>query len=209
MITNEANLHNSQDLKDTSANKVTISAMLEVYKSVLNQNEVFYCSAPITSGKRYIDWLDRIEKKFVDIDSADKSDRESHFTEVIEPNRKHAQHFISQLRKQTGQIVIDPTVLPQIPDWKQQDWHSFWRQVIEKYASTVFLVDDWQYSNGCVYEFWVAHNKRIPTLNEDKHSLSLAVGIDMVTEAIGKIRQRGVTTIFFDEILNKMKNIST
>jgi hypothetical protein len=32
--------------------------MLEVYKSVLNQNGVLYCSAPITSGKRYIDWLD-------------------------------------------------------------------------------------------------------------------------------------------------------
>jgi hypothetical protein len=71
MIIKEADRCNSQELMDTSPNKVTISAMLEVYKSILNQDGVLYCSAPVTSGKRYIDWLECIEKNFVDIDSAD------------------------------------------------------------------------------------------------------------------------------------------
>ncbi|MGF1540574.1 MAG: hypothetical protein ACFCU5_09005, partial [Pleurocapsa sp.] len=164
MIIKEADRSNSQELAETSANRVTISAMLEVYKSVFNQDGVLYCSAPVTSGKRYIDWLERIGKNFVDIDRADRSYHESHFKEVIEPNRKHAQRFIGQLREETEQIVIDPTALTPIANWKQQDWRSFWQQVIERYVNTVFLINDWQYSNGCVYEFWVAQKNEIPTL---------------------------------------------
>ncbi len=209
MIINKVDRYNSQELVNTSANKVTINAMLEVYKSVLNQDGVLYCSAPVTSGKRHIDWLERIGKNFVDIDSADKNYHESHFMEVIEPNRKHAQRFIWQLREQTEKIVIDPTALPPIPEWKQQDWHLFWRQVIERYVNTVFLINDWQYSNGCVYEFWVAQKNGIPTLNEDKQTLGLAAGIEMIAEAIVKVKQRDGNITFFEEILDRLKSHST
>ncbi|MGK7950420.1 MAG: hypothetical protein AB4368_16950 [Xenococcaceae cyanobacterium] len=209
MIINKIDRLNSQELIDVSPNRVTIKAMLEVYKSVINKNGVLYCSAPITSGKRYIDWLESIGKNFVDIDRADKTYHDSHFEEVIEPNRKHAQHFIWQLRKQTEKIVIDPTALPPIPEWKQQDWHLFWRQVIERYVSTVFLVDDWQYSNGCVHEFWIAQKNGIPTLNENQQTLNLATGIDMIAETIVKVQQRGGNTTFVEEILNNLKSLST
>ena len=209
MIINKVDHCNSQELMDASANKITISAMLEVYKSVLNQNSVLYCSAPVTSGKRYIDWLERIKKNFVDIDRADKTYHDSHFEEVIEPNRKHAHHFISRLREETEQIVIDPTALPPIPEWKQQDWRSFWKQVIERYVATVFLIDDWQYSNGCVYEFWVAQKNGIPTLNQDRQILNLATGIDMIGETIVKVKQKGVNTIFVEEVLKNLKSLST
>ena len=207
MIIKEADRSNSQELAETSANRVTISAMLEVYKSVFNQDGVLYCSAPVTSGKRYIDWLERIGKNFVDIDRADRSYHESHFKEVIEPNRKHAQRFIGQLREETEQIVIDPTALTPIANWKQQDWRSFWQQVIERYVNTVFLINDWQYSNGCVYEFWVAQKNEIPTLNEDRHPLDLVIGIEMIEEAIVQIKQRGGNTIFFEQILNDLKSL--
>ncbi len=207
MIIKEADCDTSQELTDTSVNKVTINAMLEVYKSILNQNGVLYCSAPVTSGKRYLDWLERIGKNFADIDRADKIFHDSHFQEVIEPNRQHAQRFIWQLREETEQIVIDPTALPPIAEWKQQDWRSFWRQVIERYVNTVFLINDWQYSHGCVYEFWIAQKKGIPTLNEDKYSLNLTAGIEMIAEAIVKVKQRGGNTNFFAEILNNLESL--
>ncbi len=207
MIINKVDRCNRQELIDASQNRVTINAMLEVYKSVLNQNGVLYCSAPVTSGKRYLDWLECIGKNFIDIDRADKNYHDSHFREVIEPNRKHAQRFIFQLREETEQIVIDPTALSPIPEWKQQDWRSFWRQVIEKYVSTVFLVDDWQYSNGCVYEFWIAQKNEIPTLNEDRQTLNLATGINMIAETIVKVKQKGGNTTFIEEILNNLKSL--
>ena len=69
------------------------------------------------------------------------------------------------------------------------------------------MINDWQYSNGCVYEFWVAKKNEIPTLNEDKHPLSLTAGIEMIEEAIVQVKQRGGNTIFFEEILNDLKSL--
>lgn len=211
MVTNKAKVYRSANKVSivTSTNESAINLMLEVYKSVLDADNVLYCSAPITSGKRYIEWLEYIKKNFVDIDSADEGDRELHFKEVIEPNRARAQQLIQKLRKETGHVVVDPTAILSIPGWTQHDWRSFWRQVIEKYVTIAFYVDGWQYSNGCAYEFWVAQKKRIPTLDESGSPLSLAVGIDLVEEAIIVMRQRGGSTAFIEEMLEKMKDLST
>ncbi len=54
----EAYLCNS-DITLESPNKAAIDLMLEVYESVVDGTDVFYCSAPVTSGKRYINWLDK------------------------------------------------------------------------------------------------------------------------------------------------------
>jgi hypothetical protein len=179
-----------------------------VYKSVLDNDGIFYCSAPVTSGKRYINWLERIDKKFIDIDEADEKCREFHYKEVIEPNRKYANLIIQKLRHKTCRVVIDPTALPHIPNWTQQDWRFFWQQVIERYVTTVFFIDDWQYSNGCVYEFWVSHRKGIPVFDENQQPLSIEKGTILIQEAICKIRNRGGSTIFIEEILRDIEALS-
>jgi hypothetical protein len=204
----EAQLYSSDEMTSQSANNAAIDMMLEVYKSVFDDTDVFYCSAPITSGKRYIDWLERIGKCFVNIDGAHKDYHESHLREVIEPNRMHAHQIIQELRKQTGKVVVNPTALPSFPGWTQRDWHSFWGNVIDRYVTTAFFINDWQYSNGCVYEFWVAQRKGIPTFDESKYSLSVEAGIDLITEAITVIQQRGQSTDFIKMILDRLKELS-
>lgn len=202
----KADIYNSDDLILESANRTAIDMMLEVYKSVLYGNDIFYCSAPITSGKRYINWLEHIGKCFVDIDSVDKDYHESHLREVIEPNRVHAQQIIQRLREQTGCIVIDPTGLSSLPGWTQQDWYYFWEQVIKRYVTTAFFVNDWQYSKGCVYEFWIAYKKGIPVFDEDQSPLSLETGINMITKATAVIQQ-GQSTAFTEMILDQLKQL--
>ncbi len=204
----EAHLYSSDKLIVESPNKVAINLMLEVYESVVDGTDIFYCSAPVTSGKRYINWLEQIGKSFADIDSADKDYQESHFREVIEPNRLHAQQIIQRLREQTGCIVVNPTALPPLPDWTQRDWYSFWGKVIERYVTTAFFINDWQYSKGCVYEFWVAQREGIPTFDEGKCPLSLEAGINMVAEAIAIMQQQGQSIAFIETILDKLKELS-
>lgn len=210
MTANKAEPHlcNNDKVTIESPNKAAIDLMLEVYESVVDGTDVFYCSAPVTSGKRYINWLEQIGKSFVDIDSADKDYQESHFKEVIEPNRLHAQQIIQRLREQTGCIVVNPTALPPLPGWTQQDWYFFWGKVIERYITTTFFINDWQYSKGCVYEFWVAQRQRIPTLDEGKYPLSLEAGINMVAEAIAVMQQQGQSTTFNEMILDRLKELS-
>lgn len=181
--------------------------MLEIYKSVIDTDEVFYCSSPITSGKRYLDWLERIGKNFADIDSADKTYHQHHYQEVIQPNRKQAQNFIQQLRHKTGKIVIDPTAISHIPDWTQQDWRYFWQQVIEHYITTAFFINDWQYSNGCVYEFWIAKKKGIPTFNEHHKKLNIESGISLISQATVQLKQRGGNICFIEEVLSSLEKL--
>ena len=184
-----------------SSNATALSGMLDVYESVLDGETACYCSAPVTSGKRYIDWLKRIGKNFADIDAAHADYHEHHFQEVIAPNRAHAQRIIQKLRTERGQVVIDPTAIPYIEGWTQHDWRSFWQRVIERYVRTAFFIDDWQYSNGCVYEFWVAHKKGIPTLDEKGRALTLEAGITLIEKALAEMRQQGTPASFIESVL--------
>jgi hypothetical protein len=198
----------NDDLFSESKNQAAIDMMLEVYKSVLYGSNVFYCSAPITSGKRYLDWLDSVGKFFVNIDGLDKNYQESHFKNVIEPNRLHAQHFIYKLREQKNYIVIDPSALPVLPSWTQRDWRYFWGKVIENYVNTVFLINDWQYSNGCIYEFWIAQRKGIPIFDESQSPLTLELGINMVKEAIVMMQEQEQLTDFIKIVLERLEELS-
>ncbi|MDJ0597531.1 MAG: hypothetical protein QNJ37_01610 [Crocosphaera sp.] len=209
MISNKTTNHrvNDEYSQHQTTNHPHITMMVEVYKSVLGTDEVLYCSSPVTSGKRYIDWLESIGKKFADIDSADETYRILHHQEVIQPNRQHAQVIIQHLRYKTGKIVVDPTALPHIPGWTQQDWRFFWQQVIECYITTAFFVNDWQYSNGCVYEFWVAQKKGIPTFSETQQPLNLKAGMNLINEAIITLQQRQGNTKFIEKVFQDLENL--
>jgi hypothetical protein len=62
--------------------------------------------------------------------------------------------------------------------------------VIEYYITTAFFINDWQYSNGCVYEFWVAQKKGIPTFSETQQPLNLKTGVNLINEAIPRLQNR-------------------
>lgn len=209
MATNqlETAFYRGDELMSKSTKQAVMDSMLEVYKSVADSTDVLYCSAPITSGRRYIEWLERIGECFADLDGVDNSHREAHYNEVIEPNRTHAQQFIQKLRARSCCIVVDPTALPSLPGWSQPDWRSFWGKVIERYATEAFFINDWQYSNGCVYEFWVAHSKGIPVFSEDKQLLTLKVGISLIMEAVIKIQQHNQPTDFLEQTLDNINKL--
>lgn len=181
--------------------------MLNVYISVLGRTKALYCSTPITSGKRYFNWLDQINQDF-DLDDLDDAYRELHFQDVIEPNQLYAQNFIQKLRGQYGQVVIDPTAITANPNWVQKDWHFFWGIVIERHVQSSFFIDDWQYSNGCVYEFYKCQSLQIPTFTEEIELIGLNTGIELISEAISFIQGRGKSTEFIEENLKKLKDLS-
>jgi hypothetical protein len=80
--------------------------------------------------------------------------------------------------------VIDPTALPDLDGWTQEDYYLLWGRVIERYASTVVFLDDWQYSNGCVYEFLVAQRCNARSVDERLNLLTLPDGLDLIQKAI-------------------------
>src|SRR3954467_8095343 len=81
-----------------------------------------YCSAPITSGRRFMGWAKRLGLAQGDLDSLHTIHRSSHLTEVMQPNAEHAKQVVQRLRSEFPHPVIDPTALTGISDWTQPDW---------------------------------------------------------------------------------------
>jgi len=185
-----------------------IEALLNILGSVIVDNSAVYVSVPITSGRRLADWLNNVE--------FDLSHPQSHAEfkrEVLEPNCEHAQNIISSLRKQFTDVVIDPTALKDIEGWIQDDYRYLWGRVIEQYANTVVFIDGWQYSNGCSYEFLVAHRcvdgKRRRVLNEQLEPLTIEMGISLIESAIAELGPTDIPTEFLELVVKQFAQTTT
>ena len=180
-----------------------IARLLEVFICVADLHSAIYLSAPITSGKRLLaQRRDRLRNS----DLADRPKSEF-FKQVISENRHHAVATAKRLRDAFPSVVIDPTVLEDIPGWTQCDYRDFWGRVIERYARKVVLADDWQYSSGCSYEFLVASRNGIATLDERFQPLSRTAGLLLITEAINDIRAADSSTDFLEGVREQLEHL--
>lgn len=177
--------------------------MLHVYSSAIGRGSATYCSAPITSGKRYVAWLLRKGATFTEVDEMPLEDREAHAVEVIRPNRQHSEQVVTDLRRTKAQ-VIDPGAVPSIAGWTQSDWLGFWEEVIALYAREVVFVDGWEYSYGCAHEFWFAHTRRLPTFDERMNPLTLADGIELIRKVCQGMGGRVATVARMERILSSL-----
>lgn len=148
------------------------------FASVIDDAKAVYLSAPLTTGRRYrAAELGRGEQGV-------HSPRNSSAHESpIAQNRERARTVAKRLREELGTTIIDPTALPDIEGWNQQDYHVFWEQVIRQYVGTVVFLNDWQYSNGCAYEFLISQRGSIPCLDERLSPISLSNGLDLIRQA--------------------------
>jgi hypothetical protein len=125
--------------------------MLDVYKTVISETDAIYCSGPLTSGRRAIDWYKRHPTFPREVDALPFELRREFTESVVNENAKQLRHFVSEIRKTTHRVVIDPSAI-QESNWSQGQWLEFWCEVIAKFVQTVVLVPDWQYSKGACVE---------------------------------------------------------
>jgi hypothetical protein len=169
--------------------------LLDAFSACIAPKGATYCSAPITSGKRNFEWLRAVGKDFESVDNASDEERSIHAQHVIAANCEHARAVVARLRKERGEVIIDPTAFPAVASWTQQDWLRFWGAVIERYASAVVFINDWQYSNGCAEEFLIAASLRLATFDESGRSLTLTEASELVESAVLETKRfRGPTS---------------
>lgn len=162
--------------------------LLAAYGTAIVGRTATYVSTPLTTGERLSDWLQRSDPR----PAKGPAYQEQLRRIVIEPNRQAASRFVARLRRNLHTVVIDPTALPDMPGWSQRDYHSFWGQVIEKYASKVVFMNGWNYSDGSTYEFLVAHTSQARTLDQAMRPLSRSKGREMIRAAIRSLEQLGL-----------------
>jgi len=174
--------------------EVDIDFLLAVYRSALDDSSALYCSAPITSGRRFIRWVRERSNDIRDIEHAAVEHADEHRAQVVEPNLEHASAVIRRLRQLSPIPVIDPTVVPHVPVWTQEDWLRFWERVIARFVIGVVFVNDWQFSYGCAHEFMYAHARGIAMFAEDGSAINFANGRGLVENAIAEIDLLGGAT---------------
>jgi hypothetical protein len=163
-----------------SKTEITNLLLSLVGRGIDDRHPITYVSVPVTTGRAYLDWLIR------HLDDSYHSTEQVWAVkqEVSETNRRRARDVIKRLRTRLPGMVIDPSSLVDIDDWRQSDYHSFWLKVIARYADRLILVDGWQYSVGCTIEFAESVKLGLPTFTENCEQLEVGSGIRLVRAAL-------------------------
>jgi hypothetical protein len=176
--------------------------MLGVYPTVVRRGNAVYLSAPITTGRRYVEWRSSLSEEF---DSKAPEQRAEHVRLVVKPNKAHVRELADELRHRYP-VVIDPTSLEDVPEWTQADYRFFWGRVIEEFVHRVVFADGWHYSSGCVFEFWIALRSGRSLHNEGGQEISPSAGLTLVQEAFQEMERLGAGNGFFQAAV---ENLST
>ncbi len=183
-----------------------IELLVGVYGTVIANRSAVYLSAPVTTGQRFVKWRASLPE-----DSPHAAWFEAqHQQHVIQPNMVAAREVAQGIRMHfPNMVVIDPTALTTVPGWDQPQYRDLWRRVIEQHVAMVFFVDGWEHSEGCCYEYLVAHDNGIPTFDAKGGALTRERAIELISSAIAARRAAQIETDYIVAIRDKLRDIST
>jgi hypothetical protein len=146
--------------------------------SIFNfQDKIYYLSTPLTTGKLY---LDKIKTKEIELNVDD-----SIFNlEIFNKNKYNADKLILKYKSLIKNPILNPGQLGFIKEWSHQDYRKFWSQIIKFYVENIIFVNEWEYSKGCIYEFYLANIYNIPMYNQNLEILSPDEGFSRVEFAL-------------------------
>jgi hypothetical protein len=113
--------------------------------------------------------------------------------------------FRSRLSRRFDRIIIDPTAVADLDGWTQDDYRFFWGEVIRRFATSVVFVDGWQFSSGCAYEFVIATEAGVGTLDERLEPLSFQSGKALLREATRDIEPAADAAAFLKALLEEVE----
>jgi hypothetical protein len=158
------------------------------FDCLLNGKQAIYCSSELTSGWNLFAAMHANgvkSRKELEAKLGDDWVRK----QVLDVNSKSANDFATRVRdRQTdGTPVITPAPLD-VPGWGQPEYLAFWEELLRTRVETVRFNINWEYSNGCTFEFAVASGTGVETLDSNEKALSTPTGIACVRAAIDKIK---------------------
>jgi hypothetical protein len=175
-------------------------ALLCLLYSTLGHKKADYVSTPYTGGRRFVEWL-LSEGNKLPKDSPEFKNR--HYEMVMKPNAASANALVTALRRQND-VVIDPTSFD-IPHWTQNDYRHLWGLVIERHVKRAFFMDGWEYSKGCVYEFFIAMKSKIEICDQIGDHISREKGFYKIESAVQNLEALSLPADFFRQVLDAIE----
>jgi len=153
-----------------------------------------YASTELTTGVRLYNAL-RVSGLKTRKELREKMGPAWFATNIFDPNVEAGLVFARAIRD--GARHAGPVITPgpfTAPGWSQGEYLTFWRELISTRISGVWFNRNWQFSNGCAFEFAVACECGVPTLDSSGQSLSAHAGIDLIGAAISELATEGFDT---------------
>lgn len=123
----------------------------------LSGGRVLYLSVPLTSGRRELRLLrSGHDAGWTDLERAERR------ALVLEANKREAWVYAHLARARfPGTVVVDPSRLDH-PSWGQDEYNSFWADLITERVSAVVAAPGWAFSRGARLELDLAVRLGLP-----------------------------------------------
>jgi hypothetical protein len=184
--------------------EICISAM----DCLLNGEKALYVSTELTTGLRLYDAMQECGVKTV-AELKQIKGKDWYTANIWDANLRVGSEFASRVRVNLGGkfMVITPGPFS-APGWTQPEYLAFWEQLIRTRISSVWFNLNWQYSNGCTFEFAVAVDAGVPVFDHEGHALDVREGAQLVDAAVRTLMKNGVDVTKLRENLNRLQPTS-
>jgi hypothetical protein len=176
---------------------------LSLLDCVIFDREAVYASSEFTTGKRFYE-LCRQNK----VHSGEELKRrlgDQYAAQLLEPNREAGIAFSRHIRSFGHNLVVTPNPFL-APQWSQAEYLGLWEQVIQRKCHQVFFNKDWQFSNGCTFEYLVGLKAGILLFSHNNKPLPVSLAKEMVGDAIVELENDAFDVPRLREIWNALKS---
>jgi hypothetical protein len=198
-------------LSDSTFNRLFREEVEMAFSSldcVLNHEKAIYASAELTSGRRLYDALREFHVKS-SVDLKQLKGKEWYTANIWDSNVKSAEDFAACVREKLGgkTLVITPAPFS-ASGWTQPEYLAFWERLLRTRINASWFKLNWQYSNGCTFEFAVSVNSGLPTLDHLGNPLSLRQGMEFIEAAIRDLESSGFDATKLHENLSRLQPVA-
>jgi hypothetical protein len=176
---------------------------------MLNREKAIYAGAELTSGRRLYDAFREFHAKTVD-ELKQVKGKDWYGANIWNANVNAARDFAAQVREKVAgkTLVITPAPFS-APGWTPPEYLAFWEQMLRTRISSTWFKSDWQYSNGCTFEFAVCADAGLPTFDHQGDPLSVRQAAELIDAAIRDLGSSGFDTTKLRENLARLHPVAT
>jgi hypothetical protein len=179
------------DREFTRHHREEIDMVFSGIDCVLNDERAIYCSSELTTGARLYEAL-RENKLKTAAELKEKLGKAWFGTNIFDANVKLGKKFARCVRKSLTDKTIVITPGPFVaPTWSQPEYLFFWETLLRTRIKSACFNRNWQFSNGCAFEYAVAQDAGLPTLDHNGKPLELDEGVELIQSAIRRLDSDG------------------
>lgn len=186
-----------------------INMSMSAFNCVVPDDAGIYCSSDITTGKKfYYEVLKKHESRSEAELKEKLGDHEFKLVKdkMIQANVDRGVKFAEKLRERGLINVVTPG--PYFArNFEQPHYLYLWEWFIIKKTYEVRFNNDWEYSNGCTFEYAVAARKNIPRFDHEANLLDLDRAVERVEAAVKELRVEGFVITKLEENLELLKSL--